>query len=233
MLRRIAPVAILLLSCCHTMAPPPPAQYGEAPAVAPLTLRFAAASPELSPDDRAALRALAPQIPATITVDFTASSAPAEARAQRVARLLQRNVRQMYRPGMAADEAVITVPATGISADACRGRAGRLTQDFWPDDDDRGTLLLPPGCATAASLAAQATAPADLIIGRKLPPGAALPYAQAIERYYRRNDAPGAKAAADPQEAGGDGSSSAGSAGGAGAAAGNPLLGGVPLGQAH
>jgi hypothetical protein len=235
-MRRLAPAAILLLSACHTTAPPPPSQYGVAPPVAPLTLRYAAASLALSPGDIAALRALTPQIPATITVDFTASGAPAERRAQIVARVLQRNVRLLYQPGMAADEAVITVPGSGISADDCRGRAGRMTQDFWPGDDDRAALLLPPGCATAAIIAAQATAPNDLVVGRQLPPGAALPYAQAIERYYRRNDAPGAKTASEQQEGGGDMSSPAGSAsgaGGSGAAAGNPLLGGVPLGQAH
>jgi type IV pilus biogenesis protein CpaD/CtpE len=147
--------------------------------------------------------------------------------------VLQRNVRLRYQPGMAADEAVGTVPASGISADDCRGRAGRLTQDFWPGDDDRGALLLPPGCATATILAAQATAPADLIRGRTLPPGAALPYAQAIERYYRRNDQASAKTASEPQEAGGEGASPAGSASGAAAAGANPLLGGVPLGPGH
>jgi hypothetical protein len=236
MTRRIAPLVVLLLSGCHTTPPPPPSQYGAAPPVAPLTLHFAAASHALSPEDSAALRALTPHIPATVTVDLTVSGAPAERRAHTVARLLQRNVRLLYQPGMAADDVIVTVPTSGIGPDDCRGRAVRITQDFWPGDDDSGALLLPPGCATAAIMAAQAEAPSDLIVGRKLPPGAALPYAQAIERYYRRNDAPGARPAADPQEGGGEGPSSAGlasGAGGAGAGTANPLLGGVPLGQAH
>jgi type IV pilus biogenesis protein CpaD/CtpE len=94
---------------------------------------------------------------------------------------------------------------------------------------------LPPGCATAMSIAAQTTAPTDLLVGRPLPPGAALPYAQAIERYYRRNDAARKQDQSDQQDAGGDSGATApagtGSASAPGSAA-NPLLGGVPA-QAH
>jgi hypothetical protein len=74
--------------------------------------------------------------------------------------------------------------------DACGGEPARGLGDVWPGDDVHRIWLLPPGCATSTALRAMVVEPNDLLRGRPLPPGAATPFASAIERYYHRNDAP-------------------------------------------
>ena len=238
MMRYSLLAGLFVLSACHTALPPPPSQYSVTAPAGPVALRFAAASAELSGVQVRNLRALSLQIPATTFVDLAISGEPVQRRAQRVAHLLQRDVHIIIQPGMPVDEALVSVPGSAaITADACRRRAQGNPEDFWPGDDHAGGLFLPSGCATAMSIAAQTTAPTDLIVGRPLPPGAALPYAQAIERYYRRNDAAKKQEQPDEEGSAGDSSTAAagmgGSSGAASAPAGNPLLGGVPAAPAH
>ena len=92
--------------------------------------------------------------------------------------------------------------------------------DNWPGDDDTLPRTLPPGCAVANALQQMVVDKQDLLRGRPLPPGAALPVARAIERYYNRGDGP-AGTDTTPAPALGPGSSAPATlpAGGLGAAA--------------
>jgi hypothetical protein len=74
------------------------------------------------------------------------------------------------------------------AAEACAGPGRPVGLSNYTWQDRTRPLLLPPGCATSAAIAAQVEDPDDLVRGRPLPPGSALPFAQAVERYYGRNE---------------------------------------------
>jgi hypothetical protein len=75
-----------------------------------------------------------------------------------------------------------------IVADACAGPPTLVVRGNWPELDPGRQRLLPFGCAAAAGLAAELVNPQDLLHGRPLAPGAATPFAEAVEKYYRRNE---------------------------------------------
>jgi len=78
--------------------------------------------------------------------------------------------------------------AAGVVPLSCLGPGQPVGRGIWPGADNSSPVLLPPGCAVDQAIAAQVTAPNDLLRGRKLPPGPSWPYAQATERYEHRND---------------------------------------------
>lgn len=209
---------------------PPASLYRPASATPPLAITFPPGDATPYGVNSASLHRLAAILPVGATPVLYAGGPLAPARAHAVASILQRPVslQEEVGPGAVAsgaDVAVLTLtPRPGIVPDACRGAGGRMLGDLWPGDDRHRAYLLPPGCSTAAILQAQTTRPADLLAGRALGPGAASPYAEAIERYYERND---------PHTAhGGDAGASSGGGGGGEtvtpqSAAGNPLLGGL------
>ncbi len=233
--------APILLAGCVPPAPPPASAYRAAPQFAPATLRFAPDADETLPLDTNRLRALRLYLPAGALPELFIAGPRSFRRAQVVRRLLERPVAvHLVEDEMALpDAAVLLVPAQGgVIADACLGPGQPVLGDIWPGDDARRTALLPAGCAVETALQSQVAAhggDADLLHGRPLPPGAATPFAEAIERYYRRND---------PRErlapAAGDSSSNSGGRSGGSAPAGagpssaeetdsaNPLLGALP-----
>jgi hypothetical protein len=153
-------------------------------------------------------------------------------RAQEVARQLARPVQIVVVTDMPADQTVLVVPNSGIVADACRGGGVRELGTMWPGNDAIAPVLLPPGCATAQDIAVQTTRPEDLLQGRPLPPGAAMPYAAAIERYYHRNDASQSNATQTSAAQGGASAASGSSSGSAEAPGSTPgvLVGPLPSG---
>ncbi len=111
-------------------------------------------------------------------------------------------------------------PSAGITADACATAAGALPGGFLPESDlGRLSQLMPPGCSTAAAIAAQVTQPTDLLMGRDLPPGASTPYADLIESYDNRNKGNGGAGGGGAGGGGGGGGELGGGAGGGTAAA--------------
>lgn len=121
-------------------------------------------------------------------------------RADTVARLSGRPVQISGGPvalGQAGvpDGGLLVVPdAADIALDPCLGPVGRDVGGILPGSERSAPAMLPPGCATERMLRAQAADPADLLRGRSLAPGTALPFAEAAEKYLRRNsaNAPGA-----------------------------------------
>jgi hypothetical protein len=209
----------LLAGACSTPAQPVVSQYRSAVSVPPLSLAFARGTADLTPGARASLQALARSIPAWSEPEFYGTGMLVEARAASVAHVLQRPVQAERMADGDPDVALLSVPvARGILADACHGMGGTIPDGMWPADDGKATRTLPPGCSTEADMEAQIARPFDLLQGRRLVPGAAMPFAAAIERYYHRNDLPGVTPA------------SAGSAGATGQTSqppANPLLGGL------
>jgi hypothetical protein len=242
MRRFLSPLAALLLAGCQPGPPAPASQYRQAEIIGPLSLWFAPGGTRLSATDMSQLHTLARRLPADVVPDFYAGGPLAPARAQAVERQLGRPVRLLAATDLPAEQtSLVTRMPDGIIADACRGAGQRTLGDAWPGDDATAPVLLPPGCATATDIQAQVTNPQDLLRGRPLPPAAASPYAAAIERYYRRNDAPQATGGSEGN--GGSGSQdqtaqagaspglaqSPGSKQGSGATNGsNPLFGGLP-----
>lgn len=241
----------ILLGGCTPPAPPPAADYHLARQALPLVLAFAPGSDEPARLDADRLRYLGATLPAWIVPEFHAAGPRTLARARAVRRLLERPLvlsHNELRAGTIADQdsAVVLIQATsGILPDACLGPGQPVSGDVWPGDDARRATLLPAGCAVATALQAQvaaAVAEQDLLRGRPLPPGAATPFTDAIERYYRRNDPSGrGNSAAAGGNAGLAGSantdvtpSAQGTAGraGPGANPANPLLGPLPDGPA-
>ena len=116
-------------------------------------------------------------------------------RADTVARLSGRSVQIVAEPaalGPASipDRGVLVVPdAADIASDPCLGPVGRDVGGILPGSERSSPAMLPPGCATERMLRAQAADPADLLRGRPLAPGTALPFAEAAEKYLRRNSA--------------------------------------------
>lgn len=235
----------LAVGACATATPQYASQYSVAAYDIVLSLRFQPGRAGLLPTDQQSLARLGLELPETVVPDLYAAGPLAAVRVAAVDAALQRPVRWLQDgrsdpgrvvlsdPGrvvLSDPERVVLIVRTPpeIVADACRGPGVRLPGNIWPGSDDAAPLILPPGCAVANSIKVQVTSPGDLVRGRDLAPGAALPYAAAIERYYHRNDQAQAVTA----------SSSAGDAGGAGltsssadparAAAQNPLPGGLP-----
>jgi hypothetical protein len=188
----------LLLAACVPGPPPPASQYREAAAVTRLPLVFAPGGTQPIDSENAELRDLSRSLPVQAAPVLRASGPLAFARAQAVGRLLLRPVELVAAPGMPPDQALLVISGPAIVADACRGPGVRQLGSNWPSNDDDAPVLLPPGCAVAVNIEAQTTRPADLLQGRPLPPGAAMPFAAAIEKYYHRND-PGQSNASAPQ----------------------------------
>jgi hypothetical protein len=194
-MRRICPVMAVLavtLVACEPGPPPPASQYRQAEIVPPLAISFAPGDMHLPETVKWDLRQLGRSLPVqTVPALHESDAGPLAARrAQEVARQLTRPVQLVVVTDMPADQTVLVVTNSGIVADACRGGGVRELGTMWPGNDAIAPVLLPPGCATAQDIAVQTTRPEDLLQGRPLPPGAATPYAAAIERYYHRNDAP-------------------------------------------
>jgi hypothetical protein len=221
----------IVLAACEPGPPPPASQYRQADIVAPLPIGFAPGDARLAEPVRSELHQIGRSLPVQTVPELDASDAGALAmqRTQEVARQLGRSVQPAVVPGMPPDQTVLVVPSSGIVADACRGPGVQELGTMWPGNDAIAPLLLPPGCATASDLSVQVTQPQDLLQGRMLPPGAATPYAAAIERYYHRNDAPQSNAAQGGGSASGQ-SGASGSVGASGSADGAGATPGVLVG---
>ncbi len=150
---------------------------------------FAPGTARVAEADRARLSAMRWILPVQAVATLQASGPFAVPRSEVVAQLLDRPVQLVAaEPGMPADQTLLLIANPAIVADACRGPGERGLGSIWPSNDDVPPRYLPPGCATAAALQAQIVEPDDLLSGRPLPPGAATPFAAAIERYYHRYD---------------------------------------------
>ena len=96
----------------------------------------------------------------------------------------------------------VAVGAAGPAVSTnCLGPGQPETRGIWPGQDATRHRFLPPGCASSTAIAAMVVEPGDLLRGQPLAPGAALPVARAIERYYNRGEdtaTPAAPPAAAP-----------------------------------
>ncbi len=228
---------VLSVAGCLPPVPPPVTEYRATEPIAPLVIAFAPQGTTLSPVDLDRLRALQPILPVQSLPELYVSGPLALLRARAVRNALGRPV--LVYPAAAVlpsgqanrpDDAVLLLPTlAGILPDACRGPGQFDAADIWPGDDARRTRLLPAGCATAASIQAQAVRGGDLLLGRTLPEGASIPFADAIERYYRRNEGGQARSSsAAPGASSSGGTTVVQPAGAAAAIFNNPLLGPLP-----
>ena len=249
--RRLARFALLaLLAGCASPAPFAPSQYGIMPATPPLVLAFAPGFDAPAPADTAQLRYLGAVLPSWVVPQLIIEGPRTLARARVVRDVIGRPV-AVFRPppsdrATGPDVAVLFLPSPpGIVADHCLGPGQPIGGTLWPGDDARRPRLLPAGCAVAAAMQAQVAAAGgsgDLLQGRPLPPGAASPFADAIEAYYRRNDPNQRASPAASSKSGNQGTSDAGAPmpgttvqTGAPApvpAQANPLLGPLPVAPA-
>ena len=165
------PLCALLLAGCAESPPPPLANYHAAQGIAPLQLVFAHGETGVPVFERPELRALTGRIPASTVPVLLGNDSLLSARAASVGALLRRPVRPVLAPDTPPDQAVLSVAIPpAIVADACLRPGGLLEDGTWPGQDDNPIRLLPPGCATATDIAAQTARPADLLLGRPLPP---------------------------------------------------------------
>jgi hypothetical protein len=205
----ICAAGTLLLAACHTAAPPPASQYQPVVQLPPVGLSFAPGAVQPPYDQVRQLRAITRNIPEQIVPVLYTSGSLAAARMAALERDIQRPLQLVLRLDSPPNQALMAFPATaGIVADDCRGPGAKVGEDISPGEDRSLPRILPPGCATASDIAAQVTDKGDLLYGRPLPPGAALPFARAAERYYDRDDTTSAAG----QGSGGSGGSSGASA---------------------
>ena len=234
----LAAAIVLSASGCQSVSPQSADGYRVAAYNVVLPLGFAPGGDSLSEADRQSLIRLTRELPESVVPDTYASGRLALPRVRAVEAAMQRPTRWIVDERADPERVLLVVrSAPEIVADACRGPGVRLPGTIWPGSEDSAPMILPPGCAVANSIKVQTTSPADLIQGQRLPPGAALPYAAAIERYYHRNDqAPSASASsggAAGADAGSGGAPSGSSADPAQAAPlRNPLLGPLPANPA-
>jgi hypothetical protein len=224
---------LLSLAACVSATPPPASQYRQAYASTQLPILFAPGTVRASSGEDVLLRDMRRTMPVQAVATLQASGPLAVRRTNWVAHVLDRPVTLTpAMPGTPVDATTLTISSPTILADACRGVGERELGSIWPANDDVPPRLLPPGCATATALQEQTVRPDDLLVGRPLPPGAATPFAAAIERYYHRNDPAQSNAAqSGGQGAGQSGSGSQEAQGGAaGAAAPGLLVGPLPSG---
>ena len=187
--RHLTLVLLVLLVACAPPLPPPPSQYRATAVATRMPLLFAPRTARVAHWDRARLRTMRWVLPAEAVATLQASGPLAVRRAHVVAWLLDRPVQLVAaEPGVPVDQALLLIFKPAIVADACRGPGERGLGSIWPGNDTVPARYVPPGCATAAALQAQVVQPYDLVVGRPLPPGAAMPFAAAIERYYHRAD---------------------------------------------
>jgi len=213
--RYLTLVLLVALVSCAPGAPPPPSQYRSTAVATRVPVLFASGTARVARPDRARLGTMRWILPTQAVATLKASGPFAVPRAEVVAELLDRPVQLVAaQPGMPVDQTVLLISKPAIVADACRGPGERGLGSIWPGNDDVPPRYLPPGCATAAALQAQIVEPDDLVAGRPLPPGAAMPFAAAIERYYHRADAAQSSAGqSEGQAADQSGSSSTATAG--------------------
>ena len=221
---------VLLAASCAPQPMPPQANYAVPERLAPLVLSFGLGDEALPPATVAVLQQVARSLPVQTVPELYLSGPLTLSRAHAVRDALARPIvvyPASVLPGSTAPDpnaAVLVLPVPdAILPEACRGVGEPGPAGIWPGDDARRERMLPAGCATAASIAAQVERPADLLAGRPLPPGAASPFADAIERYYRRNQG---SQGSSGSSAGGPAVASSGGAQAASAA--NPLLGALP-----
>ncbi len=180
-----------LVTACVPPVPPPTSQYRLVEPIAPLSITFVPGTTNIAPSDLARLRAMRPTLPNTTLPELELSGRLALGRARSIRDALGRPIllRPEPPPAPSRNEALLVIPLRSeILPDSCRGPGATGADDIWPGDDDRRPRLLPPGCATDESIALQAVQPGDLLVGRPLPDGTSLPFADAIERYDRRNE---------------------------------------------
>lgn len=201
-----------------------------------MLLAFAPQSDRLAAGEVQRLQSLRAELPVQTFPELFMSGPRSLQRARNVRDVLRRPVILYPAPRPASgqvdpDYALLVLPTPiGIIPDACHGIGEFGTSDAWPADDQRRAQLLPAGCSIASIMEIQAVRPTDLLEGRPLPEGASIPFADAIERYYHRNESGQSSAGAARN---GGGSSAAGSAplqqGGAETA--NPLMGPMQAGS--
>jgi hypothetical protein len=207
--RHLAVVLLISLAACVPGPPPTASQYRPAEAVTRLTVLFAPGTARVAAADGARLRDMRFVLPVQVVATLQASGPFAVERAEVVAHLLDRPVQLVAAlPESPVDQTLLVISSPAIVADACRGPGERALGSIWPGNDDVPPRLLPPGCATAVALQAQVVEPDDLLMGRPLPPGAATPFAGAIERYYDRNNAAQSSAGPGGAQASGQSGSS-------------------------
>ena len=218
------------LAACVPGPPPPASQYRQSATEALLPLVFAPGGTHMTEAETNALRDLGHSLPVQVVPTLHASGPLAAKRAQAVEEQLARPVRLLDEPTLPPDQALLVSSGPAIVADACRGPGVRELGSIWPSNDAVAPLLLPPGCSTALDIQAQTTRAQDLLYGRPLPPGAATPFAAAIERYYHRNDQPHSSGGQGGSGSAGDQAGSAGASGSAAASGSTPsvLVGPLP-----
>ncbi len=156
-----------------------------------IPLAFQVNSTVLTPGSVILLSELRSDLPTLSSLSLGGSVAMTEARAQQVGFELHRFVSvaepTFVGPG-AADLAVLLVTTHRLVATDCLAPGQPVPRDNWPADDPFRARSMPPGCAVANAIQQMAVSQEDLQRGRPLPPGAALPVARAIERYYSRSE---------------------------------------------
>lgn len=196
-----------MLCACADPDLPNAVTYVQQDQVEVLPLAFWANTAVLTPDRAAALQRLHGDLPAG-GLFLAVAGGLAESRAQQVGAALNRVVSPVPQPlppsPGSIDAALLSVATRRLVATACLTPGQPVPPGSWPADDAARRRSMPPGCATANALQQMTVSQEDLRHGRPLPPGAALPAARAIERYYSRSElaAPG-PASASPGLGGG------------------------------
>ncbi len=197
-MRAALALGLVAVCACACVDPylPNASLYVQQDAVQAVPLAFVSHTAVLTPDSAAALQALRGDLPAVASLSLAVAGGLAERRARQVGAELGRVVTPVPEqlsesPGL--DPAVLSVVTRRLVATDCLAPGQPDVPGSWPADDAFRLRSMPPGCAAANAMQQMAVSQQDLQRGRPLPPGAALPVARAIERYYSRSEqaAPG------------------------------------------
>ena len=183
---------VFALGGCVDQRLPSANTYSQQDVVQQVPLVFQTNSAELTPLTMAMLQTLRPELRAESSLTLVGSNDLAGPRARQVGTELQRFVAPApgARPAAGQDDsAVLLVTTHRLIGTDCLAPGQLFTRDNWPADDASRPRSMPPGCATANAIQQMVVSQEDLQRGRPLPPGAALPVARAIERYYNRSEA--------------------------------------------
>jgi hypothetical protein len=195
-MRRIAFALPALLTLAGCYGPPEretAQQWHQVTTTQTLALRFVPNGVALDTPSLDALTQLRPLIPTGTDVALSTDGALASLRAGTVALVLGRPVTALsVAPPTASLEPLgsLGFTRTQLLADSCLDKPQRVGRNLWPGDDADRQALLPPDCAVATQIQRQVVAQDDLLQGRPLAPGAAGPYARAVELYYQRRPQP-------------------------------------------
>ena len=202
-------VAALLLGGCVDQHVPNAGSYVDDAMEDAMPVTFLPDTARLTPESRAALLSLKHRLPPGATLMLLAGDR-VEDRASAVASALGLDVSLPAVPDdqlSRTDRAELVVTSRRLLPTECFAPGQPVPRDNWPGDDDTRARTLPPGCAVANALQQMVVDKRDLVRGRTLAPGAALPVARAIERYYNREIGPGSATTGPPAPSLGPGAS--------------------------